>query len=168
MPLSQRWLAEQCQAKEKPVTPLRLLPVFVLGNNSGMLRVEAVSQTNNNRRMFRTVARASTGDTFEPGQSEIIFFGRLDKDVVAVSCYEPADPTITNATPSTDINTQYSHCISYIFVKPVSQGHGFGGQLVHAMEADMKSRLAGILCLRGQSSRTFDTFQIHSTLLVVY
>lgn len=107
------------------------------------LRVDTVPQTSANRRTFRTVARHSTGDTFEPGQSEVIFFGFIGHDTVAVSCYEPADPLLVDPTPSTNITTAYAHCVSYIFVKPGFQSHGFGSKLMDAMECNMEKRLPG-------------------------
>lgn len=108
-----------------------------------MLHIQTVPQTNSNRRIFRAVARASTGDTFEPDQSDVVFFGRIDGDVIAVGCYEAADSSVAEPTPPTDVNSRYAHSISYVFVKPVHQGHGHGQKLIQAMESDMEARLTG-------------------------
>lgn len=116
------------------------------------IAVNQVSQTNSNRRIFRMVSRATTGETFEPSQTEILFFGKVDNDVIAVGSYEPALPEVTTPTCSTDVDSQYAHCASYMFIKPLYQNRGYGSAILDAMERDMKARLPGRPC-RLQSAR---------------
>lgn len=116
--------------------------------------VETVAQTSSNRRIFRTVARLSSGETFEPGHDELIFFGLVGGKVVAVSCYEPAaaDFPVDVLTPPTDVSSGHAHCVSYVFVQPSVQRHGYGSSMLSAMEADMERRVAN-RPLRLQASR---------------
>jgi len=101
------------------------------------LVIRVVSQTNPNRRQFRTVARDSCGETFEPPSSDMMFFGSVTGNIVAVGSCRAAATETTEATASTDSDSSYAHIINYVFVRPRFQRYGYGSQLVAYMEDKM-------------------------------
>jgi len=107
------------------------------------LLIRSVSQTNQNRRQFRTVARDSCGETFEPPSSDILFFGTVNENIVAVGSCQVAAAERTETTASTDCDSNYAHIINYVFVRPRFQKHGYGGKLVTYMEDIMQSEVHG-------------------------
>lgn len=111
-----------------------------------------MAQTNPNRRQFRTVARDSCGETFEPPSTDIIFFGTVNDNVVAVGSCQVASAERTEEGALADFDTEYAHIINYVFVRPRFQKLGYGGKLVKYMEDWMKSELKG-RPLRLQSCR---------------
>jgi len=107
------------------------------------LMIRSVHQTNQNRRQFRDVARDSCGETFEPPSSDILFFGTVNENVVAVGSCQMAAAERTEATASTDSDSSYAHVINYVFVRPRFQRHGYGGKLVTHMEDRMVCKVKG-------------------------
>jgi len=105
------------------------------------LVIRNVKQTNHNRHEFRTVARESCGETFEPAYSDFLFFGTVTGHVVAVGSCQIAAVERTEATASTDCDSSYAHIINYVFVHPLFQRHGYGGKLVQYMEDRMASEV---------------------------
>jgi len=105
--------------------------------------IKNILQTNQNRRQFRIVARDSCGETFEPPPSDILFFGTVDKNIVAVGSCQVAAAERTEPTPSIDNDSTYPHIINYVFVRPRFQKHGYGGKLVTYMEDQMESTVQG-------------------------
>ena len=103
------------------------------------LVIRSVNQTNPNRRQFRDIARDSCGETFEPPSSDMLFFGTVNENVVAVGSCQMAAAERTEATASTDSDSDYANVINYVFVRPRFQGHGYGGKLVRYMEDRMMS-----------------------------
>jgi len=98
------------------------------------LVIKRMQQTPQNRSQFRAVARDSCGETFEPESSDIIFFGAVKANIVAVGSCRMAAAERTEPTPSTDSDTAYAHVINYVFVRPHFQGYGYGKKLVRYME----------------------------------
>jgi len=107
------------------------------------LVIRSVSQTNQNRRQFRSVARDSCGETFEPPPTDMMFFGNVSNNVVAVGSCQIAAAERTEATASKDSDSSYAHIINYVFVSPRFQRHGYGGKLVVYMEDKMESEVSG-------------------------
>jgi len=107
------------------------------------LVIKTVSQTNQNRRQFRTVARESCGETFEPASSDLLIFGMINENVVAVGSCQVASSERTEATASIDSDSSYPHVINYVFVHPRFQRHGYGGKLVMYMEDKMQFEVQG-------------------------
>ena len=105
------------------------------------LIIKNMQQTNQNRRQFRAVARDSCGETFEPEASDALFFGTVNKNVVAVGSCQVAAAERTDPTASTDTDSAYAHIINYVFVRPRFQRHGYGGKLVTYMEQQMSSKV---------------------------
>ena len=107
------------------------------------LVIKNVKQTNQNRHQFRTVARDSCGETFEPPSSDMLFFGSVNENIVAVASCQMASAETKEATPSTDADSSYAHIINYVFVRPRFQGHRYGSKLVTYMESKMVSTVQG-------------------------
>jgi len=105
------------------------------------LVIKSVSQTSQNRRQFRTVARDSCGESFEPTMSDMMFFGTVNENIVAVGSCQVAAAVTSVATASTDSDSDYAHIINYVFTRPRFQRHGYGGKLVVYMEEKMKSKV---------------------------
>jgi len=117
------------------------LVYFVAGMTELVIR--SVSQTSPNRRQFRTVARDSCGESFEPPTTDMMFFGTVNKNVVAVGSCQVAAADRTEATASTDSDSDYAHIINYVFTRPRFQRHGYARKLVEYMEEKMNCEVQG-------------------------
>jgi len=107
------------------------------------LVIKLVNQTSQNRRQFRAVARDSCGESFEPPTSDVMFFGTVNGNIVAVGSCQVAAVERTEATSSTDSDSNYAHIINYVFTRPRFQRHGYGRKLVVYMEQNMKCKVQG-------------------------
>ena len=122
-----------------------------------MLKIKSVKRNGYSRSQFRGLARQSCGESFEPGEEEIVFFAYdTQHNLVAVGSYVPAEP---EHTPSPQSN-QFNHEISYIFVKSQFKRHGYGSILLTHMEGDMMSRLRRTITLQS-SSQAVGFFEKH-------
>ncbi|PFX28536.1 uncharacterized protein LOC111326154 [Stylophora pistillata] len=91
-----------------------------------------------NRRKFRQVARDTCGESMEPQEDDLVMFGeKLDeKDpVVCVICAKLAKDDVEDPA-----NIHYFHWINFLFVKGKFQRQGFGGQVLNAMEQELRRR----------------------------
>jgi len=107
------------------------------------LVIKGVQQTNPNRRQFRDVARDSCGETFEPPPSDMLFFGTVNRNIVAVGSCQLAATERTEPTASTDSDSSYANIINYVFIRPRFQMHGYGAKMVKHMENQMESKVQG-------------------------
>jgi len=107
------------------------------------LAIKSVSQTNQNRRQFRAVARDSCGESFEPPLSDMMFFGTANENIVVVGSCQVAAAEKTDATASADSDSSYAHIINYVFTRPRFQRHGYGRKLVLYMEENMRHKVEG-------------------------
>lgn len=107
------------------------------------LVIKFVSHTNQNRRQFRTVTRDSCGETFEPPVSDMMFFGTVKENIVAVGSCQVAAADTADATPANDADSSYAHIINYVFTRPRFQRHGYGRKLVLYMEEQMQHKVQG-------------------------
>lgn len=105
--------------------------------------IKKVEQSNANRSQFRAVARNSCGETFEPVSTDLIFFASCQREVVAVGSCQPADVSVCEPTPPSDVDSGFAHIINYVFVMPRSKRQGYGTALVKHMEAALNRMVAG-------------------------
>lgn len=103
------------------------------------LHVYQVQSTTQTRRKFRQVARDTCGESMEPGPDDnLIMFGEIEEEkdpVVGVICAKPARTDVEDAT-----NSDYYHCINFLFVKGDFQRRGYGGLLLNAIERELRFR----------------------------
>ena len=98
------------------------------------LHISEVTRTNKTQRLFRQVARDTTGENFEIPDDNKVFFAYESKAgsnrvLVGVACYLPAPPS----------EGSY-HFLNYIFIKPFHQRKGYGASLLRKIEASMWSK----------------------------
>ncbi|XP_028396708.1 uncharacterized protein LOC114520600 isoform X2 [Dendronephthya gigantea] len=87
-------------------------------------------------RIFRQVARGVSGESLEPGENDVVLFGRVSggpgqkTDVVSVACARPQKIFVSDNPQDVDLY----HWINFLFVLKDYQGIGYGRQILHKME----------------------------------
>ena len=104
-----------------------------------VLETAAVPSSVQNRRVFRQVARQSSGASYDAADGDRLVFGSVTdhgrRVVIAVASYRPADPV--DAAPA---DSGHTHELNYLFVQPRHKGIGHGSALLAAVEAQMTLR----------------------------
>ncbi|XP_057303036.1 uncharacterized protein LOC130639126 [Hydractinia symbiolongicarpus] len=102
-----------------------------------MLGVKKMSRTMTNRRIFRTLARDNCGESMEPGEEEIMYFGYkpndLKKEGPAISC---ASLKLANVSCTDSKKDEFYHWITFLFVYRDFKGFGYGKQFVEYLDVE--------------------------------
>ena len=119
--------------------------MFLVAGYSGTLEVKEVGRTSQNRKLFRQMARETSGETFEPPEENKLFFAYHNRDgiktLIGVASYEPAEQDV--ASPPTDgsFESSFYHIVTFLFIKRRYQDQGYGTQTMEKMESDMMSQV---------------------------
>ena len=92
-----------------------------------------------NRKLFRQVARDSSGETSDAQPSDRLMFLYVSSEterekLVGVASYRLADAKLDQPH---DFNSAYFHHLCYLFIRPYYQGHGHGSALLQRVERTM-------------------------------
>ncbi|CAB4013236.1 uncharacterized protein LOC110046422 isoform X1 [Paramuricea clavata] len=102
-------------------------------DNTSTFTVSSEKFSSKTLRIFRQVARAVSGESLEPGEGNIVLFGRtsgLKTDVVSVACGRSQKIFISDNPHDEDVY----HWINFLFVMKDYQDNGYGKQMLTKME----------------------------------
>ena len=108
------------------------------------MRLKEVANNGANRKLFRQVARDTTGGVYEPPPGEKIILC-YTKDIlgceklVGAASYRLADKL--KEVPSADFVCQYFHMVSYLFVTGYNQANGCGSAMLRKATAAMMQHI---------------------------
>ena len=98
-----------------------------------MLKIRQMPYNMRNRRMFRTLSRDNCGESMEPPEEEVMYFGYSAdvKNPIVCGSLKRADRQCCD-----NKKRDYYHWVTFLFVDRFKKGQGFGTQLLRRMETD--------------------------------
>ncbi|XP_032231751.1 uncharacterized protein LOC116614640 isoform X2 [Nematostella vectensis] len=105
------------------------------------LHVYEVENSWKNRRTFRAISREICGQSMEPFEGSLVWFGEMidqptvKETIVSVGSATPADEEQTNHK-----KRDYCHQIDFLFVNKDYQDKGYGSLMILGMEEVLRKR----------------------------